>query len=509
MATNRTVRVQKPRLLYYNDARHTYLYVLEPPLSLRDAWLPIDEVAGTQVDVFVYGYGAGACMPFDTKVGEIWFKDQEVWEQVAFWRARESTLGLIRQGLDPLKLLVDRAHHHGMGFYGSLRLSIGAGQTLGWNANNFLASHPEWYVETDLPAGKFGHLDFTFEPVRQERFDLIEESMTRYDVDGFELDFAFSPTFFRPERREAGQEILTEYLREIRRLAQRAGAARGRPITLGARVLPNLAGNLQAGLDVSAWLREGYLDFVVPIFYVNERMDQLLPFEEIAELAHVSGCLVYPAVRPFYKAPPESRSATPAMYRANAMAYYRKGADALYMLQLKWPTGQIGDAERSVLSQVGDPELMERGSRHHFVPSRQEDTAKYGVYTSPLPMDLTVVGDGDGQSCPIYVGDDLAAARNRGALREARLRLRISGASALDQIEVSLNGRLLPTAQRAFQTVAYVHAWIEYQLWDALPRIGSNSVEVAVRSRPRGLAEPLRLHEVELLVEYVGQQDAG
>ena len=37
----------KQRTLYFNDARHYYLFAFEPPMRLQDAWRPIDEVAGT------------------------------------------------------------------------------------------------------------------------------------------------------------------------------------------------------------------------------------------------------------------------------------------------------------------------------------------------------------------------------------------------------------------------------------------------------------------------------
>ena len=47
------------RLLFYNDARHFYMYCYDPPIRLEEAWTPIDEVAGTRVDTFVYCYGAG------------------------------------------------------------------------------------------------------------------------------------------------------------------------------------------------------------------------------------------------------------------------------------------------------------------------------------------------------------------------------------------------------------------------------------------------------------------
>ena len=39
--------MRKKRIIYYNDARHYYLFVFEPPMRLQEAWVPVAEVAGT------------------------------------------------------------------------------------------------------------------------------------------------------------------------------------------------------------------------------------------------------------------------------------------------------------------------------------------------------------------------------------------------------------------------------------------------------------------------------
>jgi hypothetical protein len=51
--------MRKNRIIYMNDARHYYLFVFEPPMTMEDAWTPIDEVAGTAVDTFCYGVERG------------------------------------------------------------------------------------------------------------------------------------------------------------------------------------------------------------------------------------------------------------------------------------------------------------------------------------------------------------------------------------------------------------------------------------------------------------------
>ena len=33
--------MRRRRTIYFNDARHYYLWVFEPPLDLQDAWRPL------------------------------------------------------------------------------------------------------------------------------------------------------------------------------------------------------------------------------------------------------------------------------------------------------------------------------------------------------------------------------------------------------------------------------------------------------------------------------------
>ena len=39
--------MSRRRTIYFDDARHFYLWNFEPPMDLRDAWVPVDQVAGT------------------------------------------------------------------------------------------------------------------------------------------------------------------------------------------------------------------------------------------------------------------------------------------------------------------------------------------------------------------------------------------------------------------------------------------------------------------------------
>ena len=78
--------MRQRRTIYYNDARHYYLFIFEPPMQMEDAWLAVDEVAGTAVDSFVYGVERGDGLFYPSKVGMRFGADKQPFEEVAYWR---------------------------------------------------------------------------------------------------------------------------------------------------------------------------------------------------------------------------------------------------------------------------------------------------------------------------------------------------------------------------------------------------------------------------------------
>ena len=116
--------MRRRRTIYHNDARHSYLWYFEPPMRLEDAWIPIDEVAGTAVDTFSYCVERGDGMFYPTKVGKMFsVEDGKAQSNHNYeWRAAACMLSLMDRGLDPLQVLIDRAHEHGIDFIADLRL---------------------------------------------------------------------------------------------------------------------------------------------------------------------------------------------------------------------------------------------------------------------------------------------------------------------------------------------------------------------------------------------------
>ena len=114
------------RLLFYNDSRHYYMYCYDPPISLDEARAPVDELIGTRVDTLVYGSGPGQSLFHDSQVGEIWGRRFQEFEHLYAYQAAENINSLIERGLDPLNVLIDRAHEKGIEFFASLRMAVAA-----------------------------------------------------------------------------------------------------------------------------------------------------------------------------------------------------------------------------------------------------------------------------------------------------------------------------------------------------------------------------------------------
>lgn len=487
------------RLLYYNDARHSYIYYYDPPFRLEDAWKPVDEIVGTGVDTLVYGFGAGPTMFHNTKVGERWGDHLEKFPIVAGWRAYENIKSLNERGLDPLNVLIDRAHEKGIEFFGSLRQSHSADPTdredeMNWMfAWQFRIDHPEWCLQG---RGKYA-FDWTHPEVRAERFALIEETVNEYDVDGFEVDWAFWPHFFEDDEAEEKAHILTEYMAQVRATVDAASAKKGKKITLGARVLPTLEGNRAAGMDVTAWIEQGSLDFVVPTVYQDRQIDSDFPIEWIIDLAAANDCKVYASLQDQVGSDSKVH-ANLDQYRAGAASHWAKGADGIYLPWFKWPHEA---EERDLLGKIRDPKLLARGSKHYVV-RREHEISAGQLYNAHLPAKIEVGEDASPTVVGLYIADDFAV-RTRSTLR-----LTIYDHTIHDNALVTLNGVELSLADAWRTTRGFTHVVLEFALKPGALRTGANEVSVSVRSRPANLGTELpRLDGVEVFVEYPEPED--
>ena len=105
----------------------------------------------------------------------------------------------------------------------------------------------------------------------------VRELVSRYDMDGLELDWMRLGQHFKPGSEAEGCEILTEFVTDVRRLLDERQRELGHPIRLGVRVpsRPDTARGL--GMDAVTWARQGLIDVLVPAPFLFIEFD--IPIE--------------------------------------------------------------------------------------------------------------------------------------------------------------------------------------------------------------------------------------
>ena len=476
--------MRRRRTIYFNDARHYYLFIYDPPFRPEDAWAPIDEVAGTSVDTFIYGVSRDDGLFYPSKVGLRFGEGLDGFDLSAYWRVWHHMQSLIDRGLDPLKVLIDRAHEKGMDFFSSLRMGGLPGMPSGYS----VPTEGRGYVHPE---------------VRDHQFAVLEELATQYPVEGVELDFAAAPGgsafCFKPEEASEHTSVMTDF---VRRVAEMVHNRSGEPGLVGARVYPTEELNLKSGLDVHTWLSEGLVDFVVPMLYVDFYLDANMPIDWVVQPAHENEISVYAMLGPYYSDPNRKGSstvhATPAMMRAAAANFWELDVDGLYTWFMEWP---LGDVERSTLTELGDPELVKEADKHYFLRRRCESAGEHD-YEAALPLEIPSADPEKCYQLPFSIADDIQNDR----VQSVQLKINITNLMAVHQLEIFLNGESLAQelCRRTFpkRPDPYAGQWLAFDLEAARPQKGRNLLEIVLKEQPADFIAPLTVEDVEIIVQY-------
>ncbi len=504
--------MHKPKLIHYNDARHYSIYRYDPPMSLHQWRQPVDEILGTDVDTLVYGLGSGETFLHGTQAGLKWGEGVEEHNMsMMWWRATKNLNLALEAGIDPLAVAVERAHEKGRRILGSLRMTepTSPDDDNPYMLGRLKREHPEVMIgesHPDYPRAA-GCADYTREEVRAERLEVIEEVCGRYGMDGLEFD-PYMGVFFKPSEAREKTPVLTEFMREVRRLLDRLGEARGESLCLAARVRSTEEANLALGMDVRGWLSEGLLDIVIP-WTESFLFDQEMPVGWLVEAAAGSDTPVYPMLG---RSPYDDRHHLPTieMYRAAAANYCNMGADGLYLSDLPWPHTE---REYQIFREMADPDIHIRKKKHYF-PAHSEPNAEPHPSERYLPMDLE---EGVPARVPFLVGDRLDDARNDGELKGVTLGVRIGHCCPEDEISFRFNNEHVTPSESTHYyggTVSYTaarsglperiltHFWFTFHLSGDQVQEGRNKVEVVLERRFTGMGGTRVLHQVELIVEY-------
>ena len=208
------------------------------------------------------------------------------------------------------------------------------------------------------------YLDFKHQEVRDERFALIEETLTRYPVDGFGLQLDYGLHYFHPREVEAGREIMTKWIARVYKAVKESGEDR----ELAIRLPASIEGCLSIGLDVREWMRQGIVDVLIgQTFSSPELLNQMTDFRPLVEAAKDSECRIHAALHSHIDSD-RLGEATIEMIRAGACNFWNQGVDGLYLAHWfgNWPY----DASfYEKLRELPDPEVMAPRDKFYFIPT--------------------------------------------------------------------------------------------------------------------------------------------
>ncbi|MBQ8587790.1 MAG: family 10 glycosylhydrolase, partial [Clostridia bacterium] len=173
-------------------------------------------------------------------------------------------------GRDSLQTIIDYGDNHDIEVFWSMRMND---------------THDMRYGEQWLDPWKLEHMDCLFSrkatteeelrygvqfwsavdygrpEVRQKTYNIIKDTVTRYDVDGIQMDFTRMPIYFKDVAlngiaSEKNLDDMNNLVRSIRYMMNAVSVERNKPLMLSIIVPDSMAYCKALGLDIETWLKE-------------------------------------------------------------------------------------------------------------------------------------------------------------------------------------------------------------------------------------------------------------
>ena len=511
--------MKRPRLIYYNDAHHFHGKRVDPPVSLPKLRWPVDEIAGTGVEMLSIGMGYGDVFFHNSKIGKSILQTEDVISSPIDWRIKAMARDAAAMGTDQLHEIISRGKQLDIPVLPSLKMNNGQAPGA-YRCGNFKEIQGETVCLREAP-NEWAY-DFTHPAVHEYKLSLIREMLDDYNADGIELDFLFFADYFREKDLERGKRLMSDYVASVRSLAREVGAKKGRDLTVMARVFATEQENLNSGRDVRGWLDEGSLDIIVGEPSNSLFETSMSDATWLAEAATQSGVASY--IRPPLRVYDE-RTATPdvEMYRALSHSLQARGFAGMYLGYLYWP---LRNLEQQILRDTAYPEITDRLNKRYILQP-QESPKKNSRGTQPnlarrdLPAPLK---DGKTTTITISIEDDVDSARKDNDLRRPVLMVRFANLCIEDKIEFRFNGnelsiddaelsdyrgvsipawaRLQAFGNPIEASEGFIGHWYRWKLDLGLLRRGENTLEVETKRLEPTAGYERSVNGVEIQVRY-------
>lgn len=163
-----------------------------------------------------------------------------------------------KKGIDVFEVCVSQSRTAGISPWLSFRMNDHHYRDNPNRLNSLMVGNPELRLS---PTGSF---DYARIEVREYYKAFIKEALERYDVDGIELDWMRTHELFKPGMETHGNEIINNFMKEIRSIVEQNAEERGHTIEIAARVPATPAIGRSFGLDGIYWVKNRFVDILIP-----------------------------------------------------------------------------------------------------------------------------------------------------------------------------------------------------------------------------------------------------
>ncbi len=422
---------QRQRRLIFNDDTAT-ARASQVPLATPEEYLAVQiaPLAGTLVDTLAIDTTAGTFGRFGhrSEVAEMFLTREG--------RYRYNVLpDFVKLGTDPLQLGVEQGRRQGDEVFWSVRMNDTHDASNPLLTPEFKRAHPEWLMgtkETPPAYGQWSAVDYGRPEVREHILKCITDVVTRYDIDGVELDFWRHPVYFRStaEGMPAHPDevaAMTGLLRRIRASLDREALKRGRPLVLAIKSPDSIEYCLALGLDLEGWMREQLVDLWEPGGYFRTE-----PWTTGVALARRHGVSFYACLPENRMRDPEAKQERDSLptVRARAMAAWAAGVDGIAMFNFNVPV-----TDPQLWHELGDPTVLRTKPKKYFASYQGVSNSRGYFPAGPYVQLPTLTPNSPQELMPgvsrdfaMHVGDDLSGPTKL----QARLHVRAESTAGIE-----------------------------------------------------------------------------
>ncbi len=522
----RKIAAEKQRRIVFNNDGNEPVYYCNKATPEELLKNRTTGLLGSQVDSIFYctwssGFGY---FTHATKVGYVFDTTDVAGDPKGKGFSNNKTAEFIKQGTDPLKIMVDFSKKNDIEVFWSFRMNDTHDSWNGWYSDTLFPpikrEHPDWLVSTKKKRSKHGGwsaMDFARPEVRDLAVSYIKEVCENYDVDGIEMDFFRHLVYFKAiaEDKDTGpaeREMMSDMVRRVRNMTEQIGLKRGRPILVSVRVPDSVEASKVMGFDVERWMQEGLIDIlaVSGYFRLND-WETTVALGEKYDVPIFAG-LSESRVR---DDPGRVRNSIEA-YRGRAMNAWDAGVDSVYIFNLFNPKApqwrELGEPEKlALLDKVYVANTRGTTGARRWIPRADRFLKRKTIICPENPIKLASGKPAEGW---IRVGEDIAKNQSDGRKARVTLRLRLQNATEPGDYVIKLGEKVLTGGKKtAAKTAAGkelktdkgkkspAREWLEFQVEPQDVTRGFNRVEITLDKDVKG--KPQVWKDIQLVVKYL------